>query len=420
MSLTPVKGPETMAALATFCDSFVDPRRGEVEPRHGYVGTRWVMDLQRDLLVEVTRGHGPTGIAAVLHHRTGRPIVIVDWALRVLAAAGCDTGEHLPTGWSLDHRPASVHGRMERVGDWWTVNVIPDCDFLGRIGMFGSTDHPSEEDAVSLEQSVTILAAELMRLQELAVAGAGTLPEFAEFLLDCGEQCEVESRAGLLGYDNDGPHRVLALSAPSHGQALVEAVTYLARSHGVRTPLVAWRTECAILIAPESFTLDEFVSGLNEQVGGALQVGIGDLRPLHAAAHSYDEAVTALGFGVGYMHSPVVRFDELGVWKYLFHGTETDHLRSIVTEWIGILIDYDAAHASDLVTTLTAYLRERCAMEAASAALYVHRNTLRYRLGKIIQIMDRDLSDPDVRFQLDLACRAWTVLQAGGPPPSTL
>jgi DNA-binding PucR family transcriptional regulator len=109
---------------------------------------------------------------------------------------------------------------------------------------------------------------------------------------------------------------------------------------------------------------------------------------------------------------PVTTFGDLGVWRILVDSNEPTKLREFVDEWIGPLIDYDRVHSSELVKSLTGYLKESCATEAAAAALYIHRNTLRYRLSKVAQITGRELGDADQRFQLELACRAWVVLQA--------
>ena len=91
-----------------------------------------------------------------------------------------------------------------------------------------------------------------------------------------------------------------------------------------------------------------------------------------------------------------------------------------MNHWIGSLIDYDREHHSELLKTLFAYLNEFGALEATAAKLYVHRNSLRYRLTRIAELTGWDLNDPEHRFHLNLACRAWLVGQAlDAPSPST-
>jgi DNA-binding PucR family transcriptional regulator len=44
--------------------------------------------------------------------------------------------------------------------------------------------------------------------------------------------------------------------------------------------------------------------------------------------------------------------------------------------------------------------------------LSIHRNTLRYRLGRIAQISGHDLADVETRLNLHLATRAWRLHSA--------
>ena len=48
--------------------------------------------------------------------------------------------------------------------------------------------------------------------------------------------------------------------------------------------------------------------------------------------------------------------------------------------------------------------------KAAAEMLFVHVNTVRYRYDKIAQLLEKDLSDPDVRFDLYVAVRMSEIL----------
>ncbi len=60
------------------------------------------------------------------------------------------------------------------------------------------------------------------------------------------------------------------------------------------------------------------------------------------------------------------------------------------------------------VAALVAYLRHRGQWEQAARSLGVHRNTLRYRVGRAREVAGLDLDDPDV------AARLWLVMRARG------
>ncbi|QUQ63977.1 PucR family transcriptional regulator [Kutzneria sp. CA-103260] len=75
------------------------------------------------------------------------------------------------------------------------------------------------------------------------------------------------------------------------------------------------------------------------------------------------------------------------------------------------LIAYDAKNNGNLVETLRAYLDELGDVAAASARVYVHPNTFRYRLRRLAEVGQVDLGDPEARFALMVQLRVVV-----GPP----
>ena len=69
------------------------------------------------------------------------------------------------------------------------------------------------------------------------------------------------------------------------------------------------------------------------------------------------------------------------------------------------LFAYDREHNTNLVDTLRAWLEAFGDVAVASAAMYVHPNTFRYRLRRAAEIGEIDLTDPDARFAAMLELR---------------
>ena len=69
------------------------------------------------------------------------------------------------------------------------------------------------------------------------------------------------------------------------------------------------------------------------------------------------------------------------------------------------LAAYDAEHDANLVATLRAWLDAFGDVAAASAAMYVHPNTFRYRLRRVTEVSAIDLADPEQRFATMLELR---------------
>ncbi|MBB4679628.1 PucR family transcriptional regulator [Crossiella cryophila] len=71
------------------------------------------------------------------------------------------------------------------------------------------------------------------------------------------------------------------------------------------------------------------------------------------------------------------------------------------------LLAYDRKHNSALVETLNAWLDAFGDVVAASAAVFVHPNTFRYRLRRLAEVGEIDLTDPGARFAAMLQLRLW-------------
>ena len=69
------------------------------------------------------------------------------------------------------------------------------------------------------------------------------------------------------------------------------------------------------------------------------------------------------------------------------------------------LLEYDELNDSALTESLAAWLDALGDVRAAAATLFIHTNTLRYRLRRVEEISDIDLADPDQRFAAMLQLR---------------
>ena len=96
-------------------------------------------------------------------------------------------------------------------------------------------------------------------------------------------------------------------------------------------------------------------------------------------------------------------FEDTGIYRLLFRFQDKEELHDISATILGNLIAYDLTNQTELVLTLETYLDCNCNLTAASEALDVHRNTMKYRIKKIQDLLDVDFSDYNQCFQLRLA-----------------
>ncbi|WP_239152713.1 PucR family transcriptional regulator [Virgisporangium aliadipatigenens] len=149
----------------------------------------------------------------------------------------------------------------------------------------------------------------------------------------------------------------------------------------------------------------EFLDRVGDRVRGV--VGIGpvarDIAGLAASRAAADRALRVLRAGSAVR---VARLSDVHVESLLLE------LRDIVatrgdgpTGAVAKLYAYDAKHHACLVDTLRAWLDAFGDVIAASAALYVHPNTFRYRLRRLAEVGGIDLTDPEARFAAMLQLR---------------
>jgi DNA-binding PucR family transcriptional regulator len=112
----------------------------------------------------------------------------------------------------------------------------------------------------------------------------------------------------------------------------------------------------------------------------------------------------------GLVAGPVASHEE--AWKVLaLHRSATGALAAGATEFgpLTVLSAQDERAGTSYVDTLYEWLRHPGDPRAASRALRIHPNTLRYRMSKLVELAGVDLDDPDTRLALlvQLAARRW-------------
>lgn len=116
---------------------------------------------------------------------------------------------------------------------------------------------------------------------------------------------------------------------------------------------------------------------------------------------SYSEAKKALAtMAKGISREQVLHYSELGIFRLFFEIENPEEIRKYSRENLGPLLEADQKNGSDLVGTLRSYLYNNCNLLRTSQALYIHRNTLIYRLNTIKGLLAKDLDDAFVRHEL--------------------
>lgn len=150
-----------------------------------------------------------------------------------------------------------------------------------------------------------------------------------------------------------------------------------------------------------------------------LTVGVSSAIANHARlAVARREALWSLANAGGTGRTQIVRFRSQDSFAHWFPA-DLAALRVMVNSILGPIIEYDAANSTALLETLTAFFRNQRRVAQTARELYVHDNTLSYRLKRIEAITGRDLSDVQDMSELWLALKALTVVEAPRPEQPT-
>jgi len=98
-----------------------------------------------------------------------------------------------------------------------------------------------------------------------------------------------------------------------------------------------------------------------------------------------------------------VNFEDIGIYKLLSLVGDKKELKKYYTETMGKLEEYDRQKGTNFKEVLRLYINSNRSEKKVAEALYMHRNTVNYKLAKIQKILECDLSQVDVFVKIYLA-----------------
>ena len=107
-----------------------------------------------------------------------------------------------------------------------------------------------------------------------------------------------------------------------------------------------------------------------------------------------------------------ISYADLDVDRILALDGNAAEVERLIHDWLADLLCYDDRQGTDLVPTLAMYLDHDGKYDETARALSIHRNTLRYRFGRVTEISGHDLADVETKLNLHLAARAWRLRRA--------
>jgi hypothetical protein len=295
-----------------------------------------------------------------------------------------------PVGSALGQRLTSWFIVAEGTWAGWDPEVT---DALGELAAIAALDRARRSDARRFDRQ---RAGELFALVEAGMGG----------------QPEASMRLRQAGLEPDLP--LLVVEAGFAGRPeLAEAASYLLAdlaTHLGSPAVVASRPAWASAVLPGSQGDTDEIRQVMERLLPGLATSrlvLGTARAenpgvLAGALESARHAATMAELDRSARVS-IVSSDEVISYARLLAAVPDEVRRMFASRILGRLLDYDEVHHAELFETLRTFLAQSGSWTRTAAELFLHVNTVRYRIARVEELTGRDLSRLDDQVDLLLA-----------------
>jgi GAF domain-containing protein len=322
---------------------------------------------------------------------------------------------HLRHSWPAGAEARSVLGLAElgpelargRRAARVAAPLVAGDELLGLLLAQGS----SELDLARAVANQTAVAIKKMELIE-RLTEKNLIKDFFEQLASGSSPGGIEGRAARLGCDLDERYLVLVAAPPDDG--LEKALAALAPGSFFDRRDDSVRALVRVPAKGEAHLVSE-IRKLHSRLEPPLSIGLSNLcQGVASFPAGFEEARhSLLGTTVLQSRPGVMMYEELGPYKYLLRMSLDPGARDPHRDAVARLADYDRQRSTMLLPTLEEFLRRRGNISATAEALYVHPNTLRQRLRRIMELSGIDLRRDDW-LMVEIAVKLVRLHQATG------
>ncbi|MBE0429707.1 MAG: PucR family transcriptional regulator ligand-binding domain-containing protein [Thermoleophilia bacterium] len=424
-------------------------------------------DIHTRLLEVVIDGGSWQSIVDITSELLGKPVVLEDSFHELLAKSAAngsakalidefetrghgDGGAGRPEGGRIQARAERYQRTPLKAGQEYpaavTVPVAVSRDVLGYVSSFETESPLNELDLVALESAATVAAVEmgreLVRMETETRLRGDFVDDLVTGELESGPA--IQKRASFLGGDLSRGCLVLIADIDSFGdyvrqESLTEQEVQQIKNRlfsGVKQVIGVRHADA--LLTPKSDNVIAFLPPLAGRADRLIDMAKASAKQILRACGRLLPELT-VSVGIGRFHGDpaetrrayreaqsalrvsqrlgetgvVVTFDDMGVYKLLLGAMEEDpeEVRNFYEETIARVEEYDARHNTDLLGTLEAYLANNRSVAATAEALFTHRHTIRYRLGRIADLTGLDVSRSEDQEKLSFGLKVMRLLR---------
>jgi purine catabolism regulator len=407
------------------------------------------LNSQRRLMQLVLDGNGLDAVAKFLARALNETVFIEDKQFNLLAFAASGTGSEpfLDELVANKGTPVATIKRWEEDGtlkalrkDRQAVNVAAAADTPARTifpivvggdvyGYFSLLEQhvASDADRMVIENGVTAIAIELLKQKGVTENEQKLKRDFFRDLLLANTTAMTETlrrRATYLGYPLNSSYWIINVefdeikNEDGLPETINRLVSILNSLLSFRQAIVVNQAQGATILYPVKESqptqdkVRQLAKAIHQKVVSAVpnwsvSIGCGQLYgDLMSVPKSHKEAQHALKIGRS-TNGPgsITFFAELGIYRMLLQFAQSQDPNEFFCEPLQRLIEYNNQTDKELVKTIAAFLECNGNLTETSNKLFIHRNTLKYRLERIRDITQIDLDDAENRLMLHLGLK---------------
>lgn len=313
----------------------------------------------------------------------------------------------------------------------------------GYIVVWQTVRELTEFDYIALEQASTIVALEMIKAKEIEevklkirddflddlITGKITISETVEnqcnlhglhtsYLYYCTvihiESDEGEASEDWVARKNRLEHtaRRCVELVYDHASAANGEVTCFYRNN--RIIILIGQNEKRLPVSEAKHFANHIYETLGKQIEKAsFFIGIGRQHDSIISIHkSYAEANEAIRLMQRFGHKEgMAHFEDHSVYHFLDSNIKEMELEAFFTQSLGKVNEHDKLHGTSYIVTLEHYFFHHLNISETAKALFIHRNTLIYRIEKIKEILNTDLKNSEELLKIQLALKIGRLLQ---------
>lgn len=317
-----------------------------------------------------------------------------------------------------------------------TIPVVADSTVYGFITLVEFFKKANQVDIVALEHGATTIALEMMKEKVAFETEKRLKRDFLDNLLDGKINGDIAggSKYNFIGFDTTRPAVAILIDVKGveelsefnnskvfyrgYDNKILRTIERYIKERDTNAFINNEHNRFAVLyhfpinkgkneILAEIKRLCERIAEkiAKDYPKATYNFGIGNIYyQLSNLRKSYKEAKKALEIGELFMGgNQIFSYNDLGIYRLLFMIDKKEEIIEFCNDTIGSLLEYDKNNDDNLCNCLEVFLMNNGNIAKTSKDLYVHPNTLSYRLKKISNILGKDINDAKIRFNLYFA-----------------